>query len=206
MSAMIGNTFSLAHQNHVQTQTRVRGIGLAAALVAVIALCAVVPDAEARRRPASKASSFSANKTFGLGIMFGSPTGLSGKYYLSADTALDFGLGVNGYGYRARRGLHLHADFLWHPAVLADVGAFAMPIYFGVGGRLWDYGRYYRDDRYYNDDLALGVRVPLGIMLDFNDVPIDIFFELAFVLDFLIDHGGIGADFNGAIGIRYYFF
>jgi hypothetical protein len=203
---MIENSFSLTHQINVQSRTGVRGIGLVAALIGAIALCSVVPDAEARRRPASRASTFSANKTFGLGFMFGSPTGLSGKYYLSADTALDFGLGVNGYGYRARRGLHLHADFLWHPAVLADVGAFALPIYFGVGGRLWDYGRYYRDDRYYEDDLALGVRVPLGIMMDFNDVPIDIFFEIAFVLDFFVDYGGIHADFNGAIGFRYYFF
>jgi hypothetical protein len=200
---MTGNSFSLTHQNHVQT--RVRGIGLAAALIGAITLCAVVPDAEARPRPAGRTSSFAANKTFGLGFMFGSPTGLSGKYYLGADTALDFGLGVNGYGYGYRRGLHLHVDFLWHPAVLVDAAPFAMPLYFGVGGRLWDYDRY-RDDRYYNDDLALGVRVPLGIMLDFNNVPIDIFFELAFVLDFLVDDGGIGADFNGAIGIRYYFF
>lgn len=167
-------------------------------------LCMDVPGAEARPRPAARSSSFSANKTFGLGIMLGSPTGLSGKYYLGADTAIDFGLGVNGYGYGEYRGLHLHADFLWHPAVLASTPPFELPIYFGVGGRLWDYDHY--RDRDFDDDLALGVRVPLGIMMDFNNVPIDIFFELAFVLDFLVYDDRARAHFNGAIGIRYYFF
>lgn len=128
--------------------------------------------------------------------MLGVPSGLSGKYFLSADTALDFGVGVVRE-WRDRDGLHLHADFLWHPVSLVNAPALAMPLYFGVGGRLWDW------DGDADNELFVGARVPVGIALDFNNVPLDVFFELAFVLDII---GDVEADLNGAIGVRYYFF
>jgi hypothetical protein len=167
-----------------------------------------VATAEARPRPAGKKSNFVANKTFGLGFMLGAPTGLSGKYFLSADTALDFGIGVYGYGRnRHDDDLHVHVDFLWHPVTLIKADPFWMPLYFGIGGRIWnhDYGP---DDRY--DHLHVGVRAPIGIAFDFQRVPLDIFFELALILDFAsndydYDHDGLYADFTGAIGVRYYF-
>jgi hypothetical protein len=170
--------------------------------------------AEARPRPAkSKMSNFEANKTFGLGLMFGAPTGLSGKYYLSSDTALDFGIGTI-YGYRNRRGFHVHGDFLWHPVSLASVDAFELPLYLGVGGRLLNGTRCYRYDRgdcdYRRDYAAVGVRAPIGISFDFNNVPLDIFLEFALVLDFLVDRDDrfddpLYVDLNGAFGLRYYF-
>jgi hypothetical protein len=166
-------------------------------LVAALAgLCLAAPVAEARPRP--QASSFSANKTFGLGIMIGAPTAFSGKYYVGSDTAMDFGVGViRGFG---RDGLHLHADFLWHPATLVTADPFVLPFYLGIGARVADFEDYDDDD----GDLNLGVRAPLGLMLDFNNVPLDVFFELALVIDF-IGYEGVDADFNGALGVRYYF-
>ena len=100
---------------------------LAACVVFAVGMLLQSPSAEARPRPAgkSKMSSFEANKTFGLGVMLGAPTGLSGKYFLSADTALDFGLGTI-YGYRDRRGFHIHGDFLY----LDFNGAFGIRYYF----------------------------------------------------------------------------
>jgi hypothetical protein len=177
--------------------------------------------AEARPRPAGRhrKSNFEANKTFGLGLMLGAPTGLTGKYFVGSDTAIDFGLGTI-YGYRERRGLHVHADFLWHPMSLVSAPAFELPFYVGIGGRYFDgdrcysyrydpNGRYYCD-YYYDDYAAIGVRVPIGISFDMNNSPLDIFVELAFVLDFLVDHDplyddDVYFDGNGAVGIRYYF-
>jgi hypothetical protein len=205
----------------IQTEARSSRI----LLVATLALGVVAgdgltsaSDAEARPRPAgrSRASRFEANKTFGLGIMLGAPTGLSGKYFLGPDTALDFGVGTI-YNYRDRRGVHLHLDFLWHPATLAKARPFELPLYFGIGGRLLNGRRCYHWDRhgycdyYYDDYTALGVRAPVGIAFDFNNVPIDIFFELALVLDVLVDYDDrydehfLYGDLNGAIGFRYYF-
>jgi hypothetical protein len=178
-------------------------LGLLLVLATTFVIAAATP-AEARPRPARRASNFTANKTFGLGIMFGSPTGLSGKYFLGADTALDFGLGVYGRGYRGDgygRGIHLHADFLWHPVNLVSTAPFELPLYLGIGGRLWDHNR----RRDYDDHIHLGVRAPIGIAFDFNNVPLDIFVEFALVFDLLIDDDHGYLDVNGAFGIRYWF-
>lgn len=183
-------------------------------IVAVGIVTAGIPAANARPRPAGHHKNFKANKTFGLGIMLGAPTGLSGKYFLSSDTALDFGLGTI-YRYRDREGVHAHLGFLWHPFSLASARAFELPLYFGVGGRLLYGDRCYRYDRgrcayYYNNYTALGARGSLGIAFDFNRVPIDIFIEVALVLDFIVDRDdryddALYLDFNGAVGLRYYF-
>ena len=169
-------------------------------------------DAEARPRPAGKRkkSNFQANKTFGLGIMLGSPTGLSGKYFTGPATAIDFGVG--GIGYRGREGLHLHADFLWHPLSFVSDPAFELPLYFGIGGRFFNY-RWHHGDHTHGG-AALGVRAPIGIAFDLNNHPFDIFFELALVMDFLLDDDDFDDDFDddgvyisidGAVGFRYYF-
>ncbi len=184
----------------------------------LILMATAIPEADARPRPAgkSKMKGFEANKTFGLGLMLGAPSGLSGKYYLSADTALDFGIG-SIYQYRDRSGFHVHGDFLWHPLSLASTDAFELPLYFGVGARILTGSRCYRYDNRsdrcdysYGDYTALGVRAPLGISFDFNNIPLDIFLEFALVLDFLVDRDDrfddrLYLDFNGAIGARYYF-
>ncbi len=181
-------------------------------LVLTFGLTAVAgSDADARPRPAGKTSSsnFEANKTFGLGIMFGDPTGLSGKYFLGPDTALDFGVGGGGYAYGHRRGLHIHVDYLWHPISLVSAEPFELPLYFGVGGRLWSFDDDYRNDR--DDDVtALGVRVPVGIAFDFNNIPLDIFFELGLAFDFFVssyddNYRSFGVHVFSALGIRYYF-
>ena len=65
------------------------------------------------------------------------------------------------------------------------------------------------DDRNRYDDVsALGIRVPVGIAFDFNNVPLDIFIELALVFDFIFDDyydDDFDVDFNPAVGIRYWF-
>lgn len=169
--------------------------GLCAALAGLALLFVSLQPAEARPRP--RAKKFSANKQFGVGLMVGAPTGLSGKYFFARATALDFGIGTIR-GWSNRDGLHAHVDVLWHPAVLINARPFVMPFYIGLGGRLFDYD----DDN--NDDLALGLRVPIGIAFDFNNVPLDIFIEAAFVFDF-INRGNRLDYLNPAVGIRYYF-
>jgi hypothetical protein len=144
---------------------------------------------------------------FGLGLILGSPTGLSMKYYLGrSGQAIDAALGgsFGGYG-----GLHFHIDYLWHPVMLTRASGFNLPLHFGVGVRLLDHnrGRDWRDD--YDDHLHLGIRVPVGITFDFTSVPLDAFFEIAVIPDFMFgdyhDDGGFGVDLNAAIGARYYF-
>src|SRR5882672_5942427 len=53
---------------------------------------------------------------FGLGAMFGAPTGLSMKYWYSSSAALDGGLAWH-FGDDDR--FQIHADHLWHIPVAA---------------------------------------------------------------------------------------
>jgi hypothetical protein len=169
-----------------------------AGVVAVV--LAGASTADARPRP-SHARHFEANKTFGLGIMVGAPTGLTGKYWVGPDQAIDFGIGAIGY-YRGRSGLHIHGDYLWHPVSLAHADAFELPFYLGVGARFFDFGC----NGCARNAVAIGVRVPFGISFDFNRVPLDVFIELAVVADFFVNYSdNLGADLDGAVGFRYYF-
>ncbi len=181
-----------------------RGIAGAAILLAItVSVLAARPGrAEARPRPTG-GTPFSANKSFGFGLIIGEPTGLTAKYYLSESTALDFALGEYDR-FRADRDLGVHIDFLWHPVQIVAVDPFVIPLYIGLGGRLVgddDDGR--GDD----DDLDLGIRAPLGVALDFNRVPLDVFFELAIVIDLVDgdDNDDDDVDLDAALGVRYYF-
>jgi hypothetical protein len=179
--------------------------------VALALLIAVTPDAAEARRKRSFGgrgrSDYVANGKFGLGLELGGPTGLNGKYFLTDSTALNFGIGYDHeryYGYRyRRRGLHIYLDHLWHPVQLVETEPFKLPFYVGVGVRIWDF-----DDRDDVEGTAIGLRAPLGIAFDFNEIPLDIFVQLTFVLDFFLDDyrdDNIGLHLEGSLGIRFWF-
>ncbi len=178
----------------------------------VLALATAGPADAKRKRNFSGGgnSEYSSNGTFGLGLELGGPSGLNGKYFLSPSTALNFGLGWIDDGYygndRRRSGVHLYLDHLWHPILLVSAEAFQLPLYLGVGARVWNFDD---RDRDFNDDgIAVGVRGPIGIAFDFNKVPLDIFIQLTFVVDFFVDRyrdDRLGLHLEGSVGIRYWF-
>jgi hypothetical protein len=172
------------------------------ALITVAILLFTTHAADARRRRSFGTSSYSSNGTFGLGLELGSPSGLNGKYFLTQNTALNFGVGYiyDRYWYDDRDGLHLYLDHLWHPFVITQAAAFQLPFYVGVGGRVWSFND--KDD----DGFAFGVRVPVGIAFDFNDVPLDVFIQITAVADFLYRHDDrFGLHLEASVGIRFWF-
>lgn len=136
----------------------------------------------------------------GLGLIIGEPTGVSGKLYLSNDTALDAAVGAALVG----GGIQIHGDYLWHPLVLEERDLFVLPAYVGGGLRVLDRNRSDTES-----DIHLGIRGVGGMLFDFKPIPIDVFVELAVVLDYVIsddpDNEGIGFDINAGAGVRYYF-
>lgn len=177
--------------------------------LSLVCMFALTTAADARPRPQGfGGKSFSANKTFGLGLELGEPSGLNGKYFLSSDNALDFGLGYIYGHYRGGDGLHLYADYLWHPMVLTSADAFELPFYVGVGGRFWDWGDYNCRGgvcEYYGTT-AFGVRVPLGLSFDFNRVPLDIFVQIVPTLDFYRNYrDNVYFQIDLSIGVRFWF-
>jgi hypothetical protein len=166
----------------------------------------------ARNQRGARASGhggFVANKTFGLGIELGEPTGLNGKVFVTKSAAIDFGVGyIDTYYYGG--GEHIYADFLWHPTSLASTPSFELPLYIGAGLRFWDFDYCYMGVCNYRGS-AFGIRVPFGIAFDFNNVKLDIFLQLVPALDFLSndyynrygdrEHAGL----DGSVGFRYWF-
>jgi hypothetical protein len=162
--------------------------------IGLLYLSSAVADARPR---AQRGTRFQSNKTFGLGVMVGAPTAVNAKLFFGADIAIDVGVGAY-YHYRDRDGLHVHADFLWHPVVLARNEAFWLPLYLGAGIRFLDLV----DS---NDENHLGVRIPIGISFDFEQVPLDVFLELAVIIDVIHDARRDTGDFGAAAGVRYWF-
>ena len=150
---------------------------------------------------------FEANKKFGLGLELGEPTGINGKLFVSSDQAIDFGLGDLYHGYYVNgnaAGIHVYADYLWHPVVLTKADAFYLPLYVGVGGRFWDTDYC---DRANNCVSMFGVRVPVGLSFDFNDVPLDIFGQFVPTLDFYRNYTAhsVYLDIDFSVGARFWF-
>ena len=130
------------------------------------------------------------NKRFGIGAIFGEPTGVSGKVWLNDMMAID---GVVGWGFYEETEFYTHADVLWHLWDVFPVTKGRLPLYFGVGPRLKV--REHEDDRF-------GIRFPVGVSYMFDNVPVDIFFEVAPILDVAPrTHGA----FTAGIGVRYWF-
>lgn len=174
--------------------------------IALAVTLATVSSADARPRPSRSQSNFQANKKFGLGVELGDPSGLTGKYFLASSHALDFGIGAWGYyGFRDRAdygGLNIYMDYLWHPISLVSTDAFELPLYIGVGGRLLSFDYPGPNGR----DSVLGLRVPVGIAFDMNNIPFDFFATLTYTLD-IYDryYNGVYSDLGMSIGARYWF-
>jgi hypothetical protein len=125
---------------------------------------------------------------WGLGIILGEPTGLSGKLWTSNTTAID---GATAWSFGDKDALHLHVDYLVHNFDLLKVKQGKLPLYYGIGGRIK-----------FENDSKVGIRIPVGINYILPEAPLDIFFEIVPLLDLA---PGTEFGLNGAIGIRYFF-
>lgn len=141
---------------------------------------------------------------FGAGIILGEPTGISLKGWIGNDRAID---GAVAWSLRGGAYFSLHADYLFHNMDLIKLAKGRMPLYYGPGLRLrsWNGGRYWDHGRWHYGDggrVNLGIRFPVGLAYLPEKAPVDIFLELAPVLDLLpaTDFG-----INGAVGARYWF-
>ena len=129
-------------------------------------------------------------KQYGFGVMVGEPTGLSAKYWLNNDNALDFGFAYSFIG--SNNGFSLHCDYVYH---LNDVikSNLRLPLYYGFGARI----------RAANNAKGnLGARGVFGLLYIPEKIPIDTFIEIAPVFN-ILPETSLGLDI--ALGARYYF-
>ncbi len=130
------------------------------------------------------------NNNLGLGVILGDPTGITGKYFLSAESAIDAGAGWETSGDDR---FHVYADYLFHINDLFEVGKGSLPLFFGAGLRFISLE---------DDDDELGIRLPVGLEYVFPKLSIRIFGELVPVLELTPD---TEFDLDAGVGIRYFF-
>lgn len=136
-------------------------------------------------------SLFAQDKGLGVGVIIGQPTGFSVKSWLNPQNALDFGLGFS-FAKNDNR-VHIHADYLWHSfSAIHSTEKFVL--YYGPGLKLKT-GRS-------NEDAVLGIRGVIGIEWMARTAPVDIFLEIAPVMNVV---PGTGLDMDAGFGARYYF-
>lgn len=128
------------------------------------------------------------DRGFGLGIILGEPTGVSGKLWTSGENAFDF---AAAWSFQGDGNLLLQADYVWHIFRLIPVSEGKLPFYVGVGGEV-----------ILANDPVIGVRVPLGLDYMFSNAPVDIFVELVPILRLA---PSTDFDFAGGLGARYWF-
>ncbi|NTW68891.1 MAG: hypothetical protein HGB23_03465 [Chlorobiaceae bacterium] len=130
-----------------------------------------------------------AREGVGVGLIVGEPTGVSMKYWLDKSTAIDAALAVS---LSDNNPFQFHADYLVHSkkSITPSELKGRFPWYYGIGGRIKN-----------NHETTVGVRIPVGITYLFADTPIDLFAEIAPVLDVAPT---VRLGLNGAAGIRFY--
>lgn len=133
---------------------------------------------------------------FGLGIILGDPSGLSAKMKLDHGHSVDAAL---AYSSGRHSGLQLHADYLWDRARSWGTTQGPLDMYYGLGARLISYEDHYHD---HDSGVSFGPRGSLGLSFNINNPNVEVFGELAMVLEVV---PSIGADIDAGIGARIRF-
>jgi len=138
-----------------------------------------------------------AQGNFGLGIIIGSPTGLSAKYLLTRNSAISVNAGWN---LMDNVGVHITGDyqFLFPNVMKSEEGEVIKGLtpYLGVGGRFCVKDK----DREDATEFHLGMRIGGGI--EYMITPLGIFIEIYPVVDIL---PATKFDLEGGLGIRFFF-
>lgn len=158
------------------------------ALVLAVTAGTTLQAQDLKTSPERSASDYLENR-FGAGLMVGEPTGLTLKYWLNESWAVD---GAIGQSFHHENGLQLHSDILWHKFGLLDVPNGRLAPYLGAGVR----------GKFESGEDEFGIRFPVGVAYMFDRRPIDVFFEVAPILNLTRTVRG---DFNVVVGARYWF-
>jgi hypothetical protein len=164
-------------------------------------------------RPA-RATEVGYQRQYGVGVMVGDPTGLSGKAWLSRTNAIDVGVGAYAWGPPGdcvRGGpapavcahgwdqstISVHADYLWESKIVEGRVA-QLDWHIGGGARAL-----FVSGPCVADCWDLGARAPVGLDLTFQQPTfLEVFLELApafYVVPVAF------FSFEGALGVRGYF-
>ncbi len=134
------------------------------------------------------AGAYGQDHGLGLGIIAGAPTGVAAKLWLGDATAVD---AAAAWSFVDPAAFHFHADYLVHVSLPSDLKRGSLMLHFGAGARVK-----------LEDDARVGVRVPVGIAYWLEDLPLDLFLEVAGVVDLV---PATDFELNAGVGVRFFF-
>ncbi len=140
----------------------------------------------------------------GLGVIFGNPTALTGKYNSSSNLAYDFGLAFSMSDYFLAYGDYL----VLKPNGFGNRSKFISQLipYYGIGGVIAITNKERTsDDRVLSKrsgSLGVGLRIPFGVEWRPIDPEFGFFFEVVPGISLVPE---TTAMFQGGLGLRYYF-
>lgn len=136
---------------------------------------------------------------YGIGVILGEPTGLTGKYWLNNKEAYDLSVSFRFSSY-----LYLSGAYLYHNydvfRNMKNPGSAAL--YYGGGFRLiadseHHYRKHYADNSY---DTIFGLRGTIGGSYLIPNQPFEVFIELSPVMNIT---PATDWDFSAGVGARY---
>ncbi len=123
---------------------------------------------------------------FSLGAVVGDPTGITGKLWTGGNNAVDF---AAAWSTSHEDAAELHADWIHHDFGVFSVQNGALPLYYGIGGRM-----------ILADQNRAGARFPLGISYLTERRNLEFFLEVAPALDLVPD---TEFDLGAGVGFRF---
>lgn len=134
-------------------------------------------------------------KKFGAGIVLGDPTGFTLKGYVAPKLAID---GFVSWSF-VEEAFVLIGDVIYEFAEIpVETRKITLPFYAGAGAKIGvDQGGKN------NNRTVAGLRIPVGIAVQFVQYPIEIFLEVAPGMEVA---PSTAVDVTGGLGGRYYFF
>jgi hypothetical protein len=110
---------------------------------------------------------------WGVGLMIGSPTGVSGEYKVSQTVSYDAAL---AYDLGDHKDFHFHVNYLRHKKNIYYLDYRPFSIYYGVGLKLK-----FLEDRGPDEDyeFRIGPRIPVGTYYELPKMPLTVFLETA---------------------------
>ncbi len=128
---------------------------------------------------------------FELGLYLGEPTGLSAKYWINRNNAIE---GVAAWAF-SQGFLVVAADYLFNFPDIVKIEGETFPLYVGAGAIM-------RVNMGVQPPIEVGARFPLGALYVFRTVPLEISLEIVPGLYIFPDTLFLAM---GGIGIRYCF-
>jgi hypothetical protein len=129
-----------------------------------------------------------ADNSSGIGIILGSPTGISFKFLDKGPSHFNSAL---GWSFKKETDIYIHTDYIFNrfKPIRFSRNFYMIPT-MGIGGRLE------------TKDGNLAVRAPFGLSYDFIENPFDIFIEIVPTLDLI---PATDFEVRAALAVRYLF-